>query len=201
MTTRDGRQPKATGRIAILIAGAVLFLGGCGGDDAVSGATEPDTPATTTATTSAPSDTPAPTDPSTADVPELGGTDWVLTAYVLPGGSITNPWPDTEITLRFDSGGRLTGSGGCNTYEARYAVEGPYDPFESGIRDANDGQMIRIDSLAYTEMGCTPDRLMEQETEFLDLLPRAGRWVLISEGGFSLRTAEGALLLEAAPAS
>ena len=198
MTTRDGRQPKATGRIAILITAAVLFLGACGGSgDGDSDATEPDTPGTTTATTSAPE----PTAPPAVDVPELGGTDWVLTEYVLPGGSITNPWPDTEITLRFDSGGRLTGSGGCNTYEARYTVEGPYDPFESGIRDANDGQVIRIDSLAFTEMGCTPDRVMEQESEFLDLLPMAGRWLVIDAGSFSLRTADGSVLLIAAPSS
>lgn len=196
MTNQDGRQRNTASRVAVLMTGALLLLGACGnGGDADSDATEPHTPGITTVTTSAPEPTTAPA----ADVPELGGTDWVLTEYLLPEGSITNPWPDTEITLRFDSGGRLTGSGGCNTYEARYTVEGPYDPFESGVRDANDGQMIRIDSLAFTEMGCTPDRVMEQESEFFDLLPMAGRWLVINEGSFSLRTADGSVLLIAAP--
>ena len=109
MTNQDGRQRKVASRIAILMTGALLFLGACGGgDNADSDATEPDTPGSTTVTTSAPE----PTTPPAADAPELGGTDWVLTEYVLPNGSITNPWPDTEITLRFDSGGKLTGSGG-----------------------------------------------------------------------------------------
>ena len=196
MTNRDGGQRKVASRTAILMIGALLILGACGGgDNADSDSTEPDTPGSTTVPTSAPE----PTTPPAADAPELGGTDWILTEYVLPGGSITNPWPDTEITLRFDSGGRLTGSGGCNTYEAQYAVEGPYDPFESGIRDTNDGQVIRIDSLVFTEIGCAPDRVMEQEGEFFDLLPMAGRWLLVNEGSFSLRTADGSLLLIAAP--
>ena len=196
MTNQDGRQRKVASRIAVLMIGALLLLGACGGgDNADSDAPEPDTPGSTTVTTSAPE----PTTPPAADAPEFGGTDWVLTEYVLPNGSITNPWPDTEVTLRFDSGGKLTGSGGCNTYEARYAVEGLYDPFESGIRDANDGQVILIDSLAFTEIGCTPDRVMEQEGEFFDLLPMAGRWLLRNEGSLSLRTADGSLLLIAAP--
>ena len=195
MTKQDGRQRKVASRIAVLMTGALLFLGACGGDNADSDEPEPDPPGSTTVPASAPEPTTSPA----ADAPELGGTDWLLTEYVLPGGSITNPWPDTEITLRFDSGGRLTGSGGCNTYEAHYAVEGPYDPFESGIRDANDGQVIRIDSLVFTEVGCTPDRVMEQESEFFDLLPMAGRWLLRNEGSLSLRTADGSLLLIAAP--
>ena len=175
---------------------ALLLLGACGGgDNADSDATEPAAPGSPTITTSASEPTPPPAE----DVPELGGTDWVLTEYVLPSGSITNPWPDTEITLRFDSGGKLTGSGGCNTYEAQFAVEGSYDPFESGIRDPNDGQLIEIHSLSFTEIGCTPDHVMEQESEFFDLLPMAGRWLLISEGSFSLRTVDGSLLLIASP--
>lgn len=67
---------------------------------------------------------------------------------------------DTEITATFDSAeGEVSGSGGCNTYFARYEVK---------------GSKLSIFEMAFTEMACvSPEGVMEQEQEFLSLLANA----------------------------
>jgi heat shock protein HslJ len=64
------------------------------------------------------------------------------------------------------------------------------------VPDPNDGQQLILDSLAWTEMACEDDSIMEQEAEILDLLLQGERWVLIRED-FHLRDADGGYLFEA----
>ncbi len=186
------RHATRTRRPLLLVVATVLVVTACGGDETS------DEPATTTASTpdAAAATTTSTTEPAGAPVPELAGTNWRVTDYNLSSGSITNVWPDTEITVRFGSDGMITGFTGCNEYSATYETAGPYDEFEAGVRDANDGQAITFGAPTVTERGCEPDRIMEQEADFLGLLGEAGRW-LIARDQLNLRTAEGGFLLEA----
>jgi len=171
----------------------VLTLAACGGEDSGSDPTATSGPSPTTAattTTTAPSGEQPPID--------LAGTSWIVTDYSPTPGTVTNVWL-TEVTIAFDSA-TVSGSSGCNTFAAGWAVEGPYDPFEAGQRDSNDGQVLILTDLAWTEIACEDERIMEQEVEILDLLTRAGRWALI-RGDLHLRDAEGVYLFEAEPAA
>lgn len=58
--------------------------------------------------------------------------------------------PGTGITLGF-AAGRLAASAGCNTMGAAYRL---------------DGDVLRIDGAAQTEMGCDPDRMDQDEWLF-----------------------------------
>ncbi len=140
--------------------------------------------------------------PSTATqnavpAPELAGTDWNVTNYILPSGSFTNVWK-TEITIAFAADGTVSGTTGCNDYQGTWETEGAYDEFESGVPDVNDGQVIMLNELTWTEIACEDEAVMEQEEEHIDLLLQAGRWVIIRES-FHLRNSEGQFLFEAEP--
>lgn len=180
-------------RLALLLA----LLMGCGGSASVESTTTAEgqspQPVETTAaatTTSEPA--------QSVDAPELAGTSWNVTDYSQGPGRITNVWK-TTVTISFAADGTVSGSAGCNTYGGTWEVSGPYDQFESGVPDPNDGQALSLTDLAWTEMGCEDEAIMEQEAEILDLLQRGGRWVL-RRGNFNLRTADGEFLFEAEPA-
>ena len=108
---------------------------------------------------------------------------------------MTNVWL-TEVTISFAADGTVSGSAGCNDYEAIWTTSGVYDEFESGVPDPNDGQDLVLDSLSWTETVCDDESIMEQESEILDLLERGRRWVLIRDN-FNLRDIDGAFLFEA----
>jgi heat shock protein HslJ len=179
-------------RFVGLVGAVVILVAACGGSSDVTtttlGAQPSAVPPPSTTATSEPA--------QTVDAPELGGTSWNVTNYVLPSGSFTNVWL-TDVTISFAADGTLSGSAGCNDYQATWAVSGPYDEFESGVPDGNDGQTLNLESLSWTEVVCENESIMEQEAEILDLLQRGARWVLIRES-FHLRDADGAFLFEAA---
>ncbi len=176
-----------------LIVALLTLVSACGGSDTVAPTTEPAAQSSDAPTTTAASE-PA----QTIDAPELGGTNWNVTDYSQGSGTITNVWK-TDVTISFAADGTVSGSAGCNGYQATWMVSGVYDEFESGVPDPNDGQELILDSLAWTEVACDDAAIMEQEAEILDLLLRGSRWVLI-RGNFNLRDAEGAFLFEAEPA-
>lgn len=189
------------------VALTLLVIAACSGDGGTaptvpdSVVTDPSTPASdsTAASITTTSTAAAATVPVTDAPPpiELAGTRWNVTEYSQGAGTITNVWK-TDVTLEFGDG-TFSGSSGCNTYSGRWTAEGAYDEFESGQPDVNDGQMLVFTDLAWTEIGCEDVDIMEQEVEILDLLQRAGRWVLIRDD-FNLRDAEGAYLFNAEPA-
>jgi heat shock protein HslJ len=83
--------------------------------------------------------------------------DWTVTALHRPGGE-AELVPGTEITATFSRGGRLTGSGGCNSYRATYT---------------RDGDAIEISPPAATRKACgDPAGVMEQEAAYLSALAR-----------------------------
>jgi len=175
-----------------LLVALVILVSACSSTDTVT--------STTAAVADAPGIAPASTtvasEPAqTADAPELGGTRWNVTEYNQASGIITNVWK-TEVTISFAEDGTVSGSAGCNGYQATWMVSGVYDDFESGVPDPNDGQELILNSLAWTEMACADEAIMEQENDILGLLQRGSRWVLI-RGDLHLRDAEGAFLFKA----
>jgi len=89
----------------------------------------------------------------------LEDTKWFLRTYG-EQDNLTAIIEGTEITAMFNSAeGKVGGSGGCNTYFARYEVE---------------GSTLSIIEMAFTEMACiSPNGVMEQEQEFLLLFASA----------------------------
>ncbi len=60
---------------------------------------------------------------ATAPDNPLANTFWTLSAYY-DGAQMQTVVPGTLLTTNFDVSGGVTGSGGCNTYSATYAVSG-----------------------------------------------------------------------------
>ena len=132
---------------------------------------------------------------SAFDAPQLGETNWNVTTYRLPSGSITNVWL-TAVTISFGADGTVSGNSGCNDFVGTWQVSGVYDEFESGVPDSNDGQQLSLGSLSWTEIACENESIMEQESEIMDLLQQGSRWLLKDET-FHLRDATGSFLFEA----
>jgi heat shock protein HslJ len=87
--------------------------------------------------------------------------------------------PGTEITAFF-SNGRVTGSAGCNQYFATYST---------------DGSMLEISTAGSTMMYCpSPEGANDQETSYLNLLPKASTWSL-DEGRLVIRDMTGKEIL------
>ena len=173
-----------TRRLSAFLFVLALVGAACGGDEA-----DPTTTTGDAATTAAPTTSSAPdtTEAPGVEAPDLDGTEWVLAFYLLPDGAITNPWPGSEITARFDDAATISGSTGCNEYSADFSVSGPYDEFEDGVRDENDGQAVSISLTGVTERACEEQNWMEQEGEFLDNLTGTTHW-FIARGTLRLRS-------------
>ncbi len=92
----------------------------------------------------------------TVSLDDLMGTSWVLT-QLAPDQP---PAPDTEITASF-ADGMISGSAGCNNYNAAVSSEG--------------GQTLTVGPAASTMMAC-PDPAMAQETAYLTALQGATQW-------------------------
>ncbi len=105
------------------------------------------------------------------DLP-LAGTNWALaTLHSQP------ILPNSYVSARFDAGGAVSGSGGCNRYRASYQIDGPH---------------MTIGAAAGTLMACPPP-LMEQERAFLAALQATAGYE-IGEGTLALKDRAGATI-------
>jgi heat shock protein HslJ len=98
------------------------------------------------------------------------GTSWLVTAYDDGTGNLVDVSEGTEITAHFSrekpNGGRLTGSAGCNDYDAEYDVAGEY-------------LGIGFDLATTTQNVCPePEGTMAQEQAYFEALRVARKWVL-----------------------
>lgn len=99
---------------------------------------------------------------------------WRATS-ILHGNAVKTPLAGSEISADFSAGGGISGSAGCNEYDARYRTA---------------SSSIKIELLAVTEVECvSPEGVMEQEAAYLDALPRATDF-RIENGGLALLTAQ-----------
>ncbi len=109
----------------------------------------------------------------------LVGSSWVATGYNNGRGGFTSLIADTEITALFNSEGNLSGTSGCNNYNAAYTAE--------------DGA-IEIGPAMTTRMMCSePEGLMQQEQEYLAALEKAAVYTL-GVDTLEIRAADGALV-------
>jgi uncharacterized membrane protein/heat shock protein HslJ len=89
-----------------------------------------------------------------AQIPELMNKKWVLRSFGTIGAE-ERLLPATEISMTFNSDGRLHGSGGCNRY---------FSSFETGP-----GGPLSIKQIGSTRMAC-PQEIMDQEMTYFGLL-------------------------------
>jgi heat shock protein HslJ len=108
-----------------------------------------------------------------APPPPLKGVEWVVED--IDGKGVVDR---SRATLNFDGeagGGRVTGSGSCNSYT------GPY---------TQNGDALSFGNLASTRRAC-PQALMEQEQRFFDTLSKVQRFELAPDGALLLRGEPG----------
>ena len=106
----------------------------------------------------------------------LVGTNWLLTSYNNGKGGMQSAIIGTEISANFSEDGAISGSGGCNNYNASYeATE----------------ETIGIGMIASTEMACMdPEGVMDQETQYLASLQNAAVYT-IRDDRLEIRDANG----------
>lgn len=109
---------------------------------------------------------------------ELAASSWRVTAYNNGKQGVVSVLSDIEIIVHFGAGGALSGSAGCNAFNAIYATS---------------GQGIKISRMAATKKICArPRGIMEQEAQFLRALETAAIWLLDGDR-LELRTSRQSL--------
>ncbi|MFA7322895.1 MAG: META domain-containing protein [Candidatus Nanopelagicales bacterium] len=105
----------------------------------------------------------------------LPGTSWQATGVNNGKQAVVSDSTVAAITANFGANGRLTGSGGCNNYSARYSTRGKH--------------VIWIGPVASTMMACAPE-VMTMEQNFFTALGKSSSYT--REGGqLTLRGIKG----------
>jgi heat shock protein HslJ len=107
----------------------------------------------------------------------LVGT-WVLKSFTDGKGGSVPVLAAAPINAKFQQDGSLSGSSGCNQYTTTYSTS---------------GESISISQAATTMMACEP-AVMTQETVYLTLLQKAGKFVIYGDS-MTLYDSTGAVLL------
>ena len=82
---------------------------------------------------------------------------WSLQSYAAPDGTTVPALTSTPVTAVFTTDGKVSGSGGCNQYSARYLVR--------------ETTMI-VSGITTTKMNCPGGGVMLQEDQYYSLLER-----------------------------
>ena len=90
---------------------------------------------------------------------------WQLTSFSDGMGGTTPVLATAPITAQFTNSGNLSGSSGCNQYVTSYSVT---------------GLSMTVSPVSTTKIVCEPDA-MAQETAYLALLQKAGRFILYGD--------------------
>jgi heat shock protein HslJ len=107
----------------------------------------------------------------------LAGTRWKANNINNGRGAVVSVVKDSTVTLAFSNDGRVSGSAGCNQFNATYTQ----------TRD-----QITIAPPATTRKMCPDAAVMEQEAAFVKALASAGT-ARVEGNRLELRTADGAL--------
>lgn len=91
----------------------------------------------------------------------LSGTNW-LVEDVAGRGVVEN----SQATIRFDEGGRVSGSTGCNLFNGAVTIK---------------ANTIKFGQMATTRRACLPS-LMDQELRFLKALDEVGSFAMGQDG-------------------
>ena len=92
----------------------------------------------------------------------LAGSDWRLVSMGRVGAE-TSLVSGTTVTLKFGNDGRISGSGGCNTFGGSYQVQ---------------GDTVHFSQLFNTRRACVDSNANRQESEYLRALEVASRFRL-----------------------
>ncbi|MCJ7514245.1 MAG: META domain-containing protein, partial [Anaerolineales bacterium] len=112
---------------------------------------------------------------------DLAGTTWNAIGVNNGKQAVVSLVLDTEVTAVFNDDGTVTGSAGCNTYNAPYELE---------------GKQIKIGPVATTRKFCAqPEGVMEQETAYLAALEKATTYELVGTN-LTLGDSQGATQVE-----
>ncbi len=96
---------------------------------------------------------------------ELTETVWYLESYLDSEAAATTVLEGSEITVRFDDDGLVSGSAGCNNYSGSYQGE---------------GETINIELGPLTMMFCDqPEGVMDQETAYLAALDAVSKYRIL----------------------
>lgn len=99
-----------------------------------------------------------------AQTQQLEGKSWTLVRWGSPD-NLKSPVGDKDITAQF-SQGKVSGSGGCNSYNGTYTI---------------DGSQINFGPTASTKMACLDDT-MNQESQYFAALDGAKSYKLNNQG-------------------
>jgi putative lipoprotein len=100
----------------------------------------------------------------------LQGAAWVV-EDINRGGVMDN----SRLTLTFGADGRVSGSGGCNSFSGTYSA---------------DGSSVTLGPLAMTRRACLGEALNAQETRYTQALTGTLHWAILADGALEL-TGEG----------
>ena len=104
----------------------------------------------------------------------IAGIPWILQLYRMESGANMPANLDTEVTALFGTDGTLAGSAGCNAYNGTYTTSG--------------GTTISIsEPVVTTEKYCIAYGVMDQEEDYLALLPSVASYEVTSDGILYLR--------------
>jgi heat shock protein HslJ len=93
----------------------------------------------------------------------LTGVEWRFTGFTFDGEE-TPVVPGSTVTLTIGVDNQAGGSGGCNSYGGQYRV---------------DGSEILFSSLVNTDMLCMNERVMQQESWFINALENAHEFEIV----------------------
>jgi len=113
----------------------------------------------------------------------LAGSRWVAAFYRQDRERGLVPiLAGTTLALTFESGDALKGNGGCNDYFGSYAEKyvGTYDYVGSSPRYL--GGRLAIFDLNWTEMGCTPLEILDQEVAYFAALQQTSDYRISQRG-------------------
>jgi heat shock protein HslJ len=86
--------------------------------------------------------------------PSFEGTSWKLDTYLSNVDHLVSPISGTKLTLEFNDG-RISGSSGCNSFFAKYNIE---------------GKSMSFGLIGATKMFCSNPGVMEQEQTYISRL-------------------------------
>ena len=130
---------------------------------------------------------------------DLAGTRWKVWAYQADGELAYTRPGETAIILQFGYDGTISGTGGCNTYEAGYAVSGDYKPSGGGLDSIGyGGQLIAFNDFTATETVCAAE-VTAAEAAYFAALQEAGRWSIENDRELNLSTEDNTDLIGARP--
>ncbi len=109
----------------------------------------------------------------------LAGTSWIVVNINNGRQAVVGIVSGSVLTMEFDTGGRVSGTTGCNRYTATYRAE---------------GDDLRFSSVAATRLACANQAVTVQERAFLRALETVA--TMSFEGDrLDLRQADGALAI------